>query len=368
MNSAKEIIMASILAIGLSAGLVTISVGLFSEPLPAAKLTEVDCFTQRGGIGINSSSGDFEPFDSVSINAYVTQGGISLKNQTITFDVQMPNNTETISTIPTNDSGFAQTEISLLPSEGQIIGTWHVVARANVDNEVAVDQLDFGCESQNARMGVLFESNGVSGISFLPSDNVSLEAQLSYRDVSIAGTPVTFEIKTPNGTEFFSETATTDALGRANVTFHVPWPSPLSLGIWQASAASEVFGQSLNASGQFECYLAPRTLDVLTQKGGVGPNTFGGYFVLNESVALSAVVRDESNETVPNQVIGFYIKGPNGTDLAYLVGTTNSSGIANVTIRIPPDPAYVGTFEVYARTGYSDVVLLDAVTFVANQN
>ncbi len=368
MNSGKEMLMASILAIGLSAGLVTISVGLFSEPLPAAKLTELDAFTDRGGIGINTSSGNFEPFDNVSIYAYLTQGGISLNNQSITFDVQTPNNNQIIKTVLTNDSGFAQTEISLLPSEGHAIGTWHVLAKASVDNEAVVDALDFGCDSRNARMDTFFESNGVSSISFLPSNLVSLEAELSYRDASIAGTPVTFCVTTPNGTQFLMETKTTDALGRANITFHVPWPSPLSLGIWEASAASDIFGQHLNTTAHCECYLAPQTLDVFTQKGGVGPNAFGGYFVLNESVVLSAEVRDEFNQTVPNQVIGFYIRGPNQTDVGYLVGTTNSSGIANVTIRVPPDAAYVGTFEVYARTGYSDIVLLDTVTFVATQD
>jgi hypothetical protein len=217
-------------------------------------------------------------------------------------------------------------------------------------------------------MDVFFESNGVSSISFLPSDLVSLEAHLSYRDAPIAGTPVTFNVKTPNGTQLLPETKTTNALGRANITVHVPWPSDLSLGVWQASASSEVFGQLLNTSANSECYLAPRTLDVFTQKGGVGPNAFGGYFS-NETVDLYAEVRDEFNQTVPYQVIGFYIRGPNQTDVGYLVGKANSSGIANQTIFVPSDvPALVGTFEVYARIGYSDIVLLDAVTFVAKSS
>ena len=368
MNSGKEMLMASILAIGLSAGLVTISVGLFSEPLPAAKLTAIDAFTQRGGVGVNSSDGNFEPFDNVSIYAYLTQGGTSLKNRSVTFDMQTPYNNQIVRTVLTNDSGFAQTDLSLLPSEGHVIGTWHVLAQATVDNEAAVDTLDFECKSQNARMDVLFESNGVSSISFLPSDLVSLEAHLSYRDAPIAGTPVTFNVKTPNGTQLLPETKTTNALGRANITVHVPWPSDLSLGIWQASASSEVFGQLLNTSANSECYLAPRTLDVFTQKGGVGPNAPGGYFVLNESVVLSALVSDELNQTVPDRDITFYITYPNQTGGPTLVRRTNSSGIANLTITIPPDAAFVGTFEVYARFAYQDIVLLDAVTFIAKSS
>jgi hypothetical protein len=114
--------------------------------------------------------------------------------------------------------------------------------------------------------------------------------------------------------------------------------------------------------------LAPRTLDVFTQKGGVGPNAPGGYFVLNESVVLSALVSDELNQTVPDRDITFYITYPNQTGGPTLVRRTNSSGIANLTITIPPDAAFVGTFEVYARFAYQDIVLLDAVTFIAKSS
>jgi hypothetical protein len=37
-------------------------------------------------------------------------------------------------------------------------------------------------------------------------------------------------------------------------------------------------------------------------------------------------------------------------------------------MRVPPDAAFVGTFEVYARTGYQDIVLLDAVTFIVKSS
>jgi hypothetical protein len=368
MNSKIEMIAASILAIGLALGLGTVSYGLFSgTPTPTKLETILDVFTQKGGIGINVSGGNFEPFDNVSIIAYLTQGGIKLENRTVTFSIQKPDDTHTMWTASTNDSGLAEADVSLLPSEGHVIGTWYVQANATVDNEAVNDYLDFKCESQSAQIDLFSERNGVPSISFLPNETVLLEAQLSYRNASIAGTQVSFAATTSNDTEFLLQNVTTNSLGTANVTFRIPWPSDLSLGIWKVSAASEVYGQTLNATISFGCYLQPQVIDVFTQKGGAGPNAAGGNFALNETIVLYAEVQDELNQTVPNQVVGFYIKQPNGTDFAFLTQTTNSSGIVNVTFRVPPDPAYVGTFEVYARAQYYGIVLLDTLTFVATQ-
>ena len=368
MNSKIQVIVASILAIGLALGLGTVSFGLFSEtPTPTKLQAVLDVFTQKGGIGINVSGGNFEPFDNVSILAYLTQGGIEVENRSVTFSIQKPDGTYIVWTASTNDSGLAETEISLLPSEGHVVGTWHVLANATVDNEVVNDTLDFGCASQSARIDLFSESNGVSSISFLPNETVLVEAQLSYKNASIAGTPVTFDATTPNDTDFPLPTVTTNSVGVANVTFRIPWPSDVSLGTWQVSAASEVYGQALNATISFECSLQQQVIDVFTQKGGVGPNASGGSFALNETVVLYADVRDELNQTVPNQSVAFEIKEPNG-DFVIVAGTTNSSGIANFTFRVPPDPAYLGTFEVFASTQYYGIVLLDTLTFVATQD
>jgi uncharacterized protein YfaS (alpha-2-macroglobulin family) len=239
--------------------------------------------------------------------------------------------------------------------------------------------LDFQCESQSARIDLFSERNGVPSISFLPNETVLLEAELSYRNASIAGTPVTFDVQTPNNTEFFyqPQTVTTNSDGTANVTFQIPWPSEVqftSLGTWQISAASEVYGQALNATAGFQCSLLLPIIDVFTQKGGVGPNMPGGNFVLNETVVLYAQVRDELNHTLPNQGVAFEISvlnvtAPDGTTIfAILTNATDSSGIASVIMRVPPDPAYIGTFEVYASTSYKGTVLLDTLTFTVTQD
>lgn len=370
MNSKQEALAASILAISLVVGLGTISYSLFSPTPTTAKLKSVlDVFTQKGGQGVNISDGNFEPFDNVSMYAYLTQAGIRSKNHPVTFTIAKPDDTQIVRTALTNDLGIAETDLCLLPSEGHVIGTWHILANATVDNEAINDTLNFQCESQNARIDVFSKKNGVPSISFLPNDTVLLEAQLSYKNASIAGTPVTFDVRTPNGTEFLMQTATTNSLGTASITFQIPWPSDLSSGIWQIVAASEAYGQTLQATTSFGCFLLSPVIDVFTQKGGTGPNTPGGYFALNETVDLYAEVRDEFNQTVPNQLIAFAIIDPNGTRFDYRAQTTNSSGIANITIRIPPDAAYVGTFEAYATTRYQgQIVLSDTLTFIARQD
>jgi hypothetical protein len=217
--------------------------------------------------------------------------------------------------------------------------------------------------AQSARIDLFSERNGVPSISFLPEDIVLVEAELSYRNASVAGTPVTFDVQTPNNTEFFypPETVTTNSDGIANVTFQIPWPSGVqftSLGSWHISAASEVYGQALNATANFECSLLQPIIDVFTQEGGVGPNMPGGNFLLDGTVVLYAEVRDELNHTVPNQFVAFEIRGPNGTDITS-TNTTDSSGITTEIFR----PAYVGIFEVYVTTSYYSTVLIDTLTF-----
>ena len=236
---------------------------------------------------------------------------------------------------------------------------------------VGLGTISYGLFSEipiNARIDVFPERNGVRSNSFLPADLVLLEARLSYGNASVAGTPVTVEARTPDDTEFLLQKATIDNVGTANITFHIPWPSDFSLGIWQVSVAGEVYGQTLNTTTDFECQLLPIAVDVFTQKGGIGQNSQSGHFALNETVDFYAEVRDELNRTVPNQLVSFAIKDPHGTSFDYETQTTDSLGKAGVTVRIPPDGAYVGTFEVYVRTVYSGTVFLDTLTFIAIQD
>jgi hypothetical protein len=215
----------------------------------------------------------------------------------------------------------------------------------------------------NARIDVFSKKNGAASNSFLPSDQVSLEAQISYRNASRAGAPVTFEVKTPNNTDFLSQTVLTDSLGTANITFQIPWPSDLSLGTWQTTATTQIYGQTLNCTTNFDCGLLPPVIDVYTQEGGYGPNEPGGTFSLNETVSLYVEVRDQLNQTVPYQLVAFEVKQYKGTYDSFRSITTDASGMAYLPHRVYPDPANAGTYEVYVSDNYNGTILLDTLTF-----
>jgi uncharacterized protein YfaS (alpha-2-macroglobulin family) len=221
----------------------------------------------------------------------------------------------------------------------------------------------------NVRIDVSFKKNGATSISFLPPDQVSLEAQLSHDDASIAGAPVTFEVKMPNNTEFLSQAVQTDSHGIANLTFQIPWPSSDSLGAWQASASSEAYAQFVNATAYFDCELIPPTIDVYTQKGGQGQNTPSGAFALNETVVLYAELRNSTGQPVQGNDVSFEVKYHSTTSTIWTttVQRTNASGIAETSTRLPSDASYAGTWEVYATAQFEDTLLIDTLTFAAQQ-
>lgn len=371
----KELFEASLLALALTAGLGTMSYALFAATPPVRKLEPVlDVYTAKGGIGINVTGGTFEPGDSVPVYAYLTSGGIPVNSSQVTFTIRKPNGTEAVMTALTNKSRVAKITLSFLPSEGHIIGAWRILANASVNNEAVDDTMALQCKSENARIDVFSKKNGAVSISFLPSDEVFLEARVSYRNASIAGAPVTFEVKTPNDTDLLSpagRTISTDRLGTSNLTFQIPWPSDFSLGTWHATVTSQIYEQNVNATTEFDCKLAPPIIDVYTQKGGQGPNTPGGTYMLNESVLLYAEIRDSLNRTVPNDLVSFEFKFFNVTSVPWnqvlLVNETNASGIANATIRIPPVAGYAGTWAVYVTARYNDTVLIDTLILMAEQ-
>jgi len=367
MNSKKEVLAASILAISLAVGLGAMSYALFaSGPTPAKPA--LDAFAQKAGQSASISSVNFQPLDNVSIYAHVTQGGKNLQSCTVDFAIQRPDGAQILRTALTDDSGIAETDISLLPSQGPIIGKWQVQASATVDNQVVKEAFDFQCASQGARIDVFSLKNGVPSISFLPNDSVVVEAELSYRNASVAGTPLTFDIRAPSGTLFSSQTAVTDSYGTANVTFRLPSTPDLSSNIttrvWQVTVRSQLYNVSAGTSlGLFK--VTPE-MDLFTQKGGLGQGVPGGSFAPNETVVLYAEAWDDLNHTIPNLDVGFSVIKPDGTEWFVVANSTNASGIATYKFRIPSysptNPTFVGTFQVYATAQY-EVPLSDTLTF-----
>lgn len=362
VNSRKEVLIAAVLAILLGTGLAAVSYSYFAEmPSQQPPVRVLDVYTQKGGLGANESGGVFEPFDTVNVYACLVNGSIAIEGVQVAFTLENPENTEISETSLTNDSGIATIDFTL-SSEHLIIGTWQVSASANVDGEALKDFLSFGCQSSNAQMNVYTKRNDTITTVFLPEDNVSIEAELSYKGNPISETQVTFEVMFPNDTVFLTQSSLTDDFGVASVTFQIPWSSENVLGTWHVIVESTVYQQPVNAAVNFECRLLPIVLDVYTHKGGVGQNEPSGPFVLNETVYLYAEIRDPLNQTVPDKLVGFEVRF-NGTTIAFLVKSTNSSGIATASFRLPPVEDFVGIWEVYARAEVNDTVVLDTVTF-----
>jgi hypothetical protein len=192
---------------------------------------------------------------------------------------------------------------------------------------------------------------------------------LSYDSASIAGAPVTFEVKMPNNTELLSQVVPTDNLGMARLMFQIPLPPNDLLGIWQAKASATIYGQTVNASTHFDCELVSPKIDIYTQEGGQGQNIPGGTFVLNNTVVLYAEIRDSLNQTATNYLVAFEVKYYNTTSTLWMttVQPTNASGIATANMRLPPDPAYALTWEAYATAQYDGKVLIDTLTFVTDK-
>jgi hypothetical protein len=255
--------------------------------------------------------------------------------------------------------------VALVSSKKELI----VSALLAIALAAGIGTVSFGLFSEappNVRIDVFAKKNGVTSVSFLPQDQVFLEAKVSNKNASIAGAPVTFEVKSPNGTDFLPlNTVTTDSLGTANVTFQIPWPlivSPEStweLGTWKTQVTTEVYEQTLNATTDFDCKLLQPEIDVYTAKGGYGPNAPGGAFAINETIYVYAEVRDELNHTVSGWPVSFQ-SVQNGASWQRLSeNLTDSSGIARIAN--PIEYGTAATYLVYATTSYADETLVDTL-------
>ena len=242
---------------------------------------------------------------------------------------------------------------------------------------VGLGALSFGLFSEtspNVQIDVSAEKNGATSLSFLPEDLVFLEAHVSNNKASIVGALVTFEVEMPNGTDYEVLEAKTDSLGTANVNFTIPWPSIITsestwmLGTWQTKATVKVYGQTLYATTNYTCETLTPTIDMYTEKGGVGPNTPGGTFTTDETVLVYVEVRDELNQTVANQLVGFEAListngGGNYTPYTTISQVTNASGIATFgATQKTINPNIAAEYEDIATTNYEDMILSDSMT------
>ena len=124
--------------------------------------------------------------------------------------------------------------------------------------------------------------------------------------------------------------------------------------------------------------LPPRTVaasnasvDVYTQRGGIGASEPSGIFMVGELVSLFAKV-EYNDFPVPDKIVSFSVHGPSnsyGNFTIILSDITNSSGVASACFRIGPmgmehwEEIFLGTWLVVAAVEVSGNMLNDSLTF-----
>ena len=210
---------------------------------------------------------------------------------------------------------------------------------------VGLGALSFGLFSStppNVQIEVSAKKNGVASLSFLPEDQVLIEAQVMSNNASVVGAPVNFEVESPNGTGFLKQSALTNSLGIANVTFQIPGSPVFSLestwevGMWQTKATIKIYGQTLYATTNFTCE-ANVEIDVSAMKN----EATSLFFLPLDQVELEAHVTS-NNASVVGAPVDFEVKSPNGTNFLTQPSDTDSLGEANFTFQIPWPSVIVG--------------------------
>lgn len=113
-----------------------------------------------------------------------------------------------------------------------------------------------------------------------------------------------------------------------------------------------------------------QTLDVYTEKGGVGPNVVSSFYLSSEKITLFANVSDTSKVPSAEAQVNFTIQGPpNAYQNITIVETakTNSSGMAVATVLIPysaehPETA-IGIWSTSATVETTEGPIIDALAF-----
>jgi hypothetical protein len=359
VDSRKEIIIAALMAVIVALGLGVASYSFFiGTPTPKTVESLLDLYTQKGGAGTNTSGGIFEPNDTAQLYAFLTHGGVPLNNATITYQINNAEGVQSTRTAFTNESGIADGNFSfLLSQDSSILGTWHILATAQVENRTVSDALSLLCQSESSQLNLHIRRNNQENTVFLPEDNVTLDAEVTFKNLPIKMVTTTFEVRTPNNTVFLTQITPTDSSGIATAIFQIPQND--SVGSWHATAQADAYGQPVTDAGTFECQLLSPIVDVYTQKGGYGPNQPSEPFAPYESVHIYAQVRDELNKSVPYAFIGFELRiGGNSQPRS---AQTNGSGIAEINFTMSDSP--FENYAVYATCEYNGALLLDTMTF-----
>lgn len=107
---------------------------------------------------------------------------------------------------------------------------------------------------------------------------------------------------------------------------------------------------------------SPGPIDLYTQRGGIGANTFGGEFLAGTVVMFFADV-NYNGFPVQHVPVAFQILDAKNQTVAVLVGITDQNGTARTQFTIRYDPSVEGTWLAIATVDVSSTTVLDTVTF-----
>ena len=103
-------------------------------------------------------------------------------------------------------------------------------------------------------------------------------------------------------------------------------------------------------------------LDLITQRGGIGPNETDGTFILEEIVELSAHLTS-NGEPIQQKAVAFEVLNPKNEVVLNRVTLTDENGYAIISFRIPAPLENIGIWTVFASASVSDSVVWDWLTF-----
>jgi hypothetical protein len=105
-----------------------------------------------------------------------------------------------------------------------------------------------------------------------------------------------------------------------------------------------------------------RSLDLFTQKGGVGPDTPGGEFVIGVEVAMISRVT-YNNDPVQHKLVNFVLRNPLGQNMGFRSSMTDQNGLTIVKVGIPEVSSSYGTWTAISVVDIAEKTVWDTLSF-----
>ena len=105
-----------------------------------------------------------------------------------------------------------------------------------------------------------------------------------------------------------------------------------------------------------------RSLDLYTQNRGIGPDSPGGIFVINQEVHLFSYVT-YNGYPVQQKLVGFEVFNPANETVLFRTAVTNENGLANMSFRIPFINGSIGTWRAISVVEIAEEVVWDTISF-----